>query len=213
MVYLRAVEGVIGTVIEVIGAIHQTDGPNPIKNLLGPVKIGLVARVRSQASTKVEKGSVGDAVFVVVAVVEGENLPSQPAAARRSVPTRGLVIKHGLRERQPLRLIRWRIGKSEFCGRHGSHAPEALVVISLVFCLIRRHEVLVGANLPQKGLRREIIVRVIAGVVPVVDQRAEKRSRFPPKVRSWQDAGDLAAFVATVVLDHAPRNCRRRLLD
>lgn len=163
-----AVECIVRAIVEMIRVVHQPNLAYPVPDLLSPLSVRLVARISSKTCGNVEEAAVGNGVLVVVAAVEGEDLPPQTAAASGRVPSRYIVVEHGLRERQPLGLVCGGVREVEFCGRHGSHCPEALIVISFRLGLVRWHIVLVGADLPQHSLRRDGIVLIVAGEEPVV---------------------------------------------
>ena len=130
MVELCAIDLVIATVVEVVVIAHQSNVMSPLEGLLGPLDVGLVSSVSSKTSSDVEEGAVGDGVLVIVSVVEGEDLPSQTSATSRVVPTQSLTVEDGLGESEPLRLVCRRVGELELGGRHGSHTPEGLIIVS-----------------------------------------------------------------------------------
>jgi hypothetical protein len=130
----------------------------------------------------------------------------------------GLRVKHGLRQSQPLGLVRRRVREAELGGQHGRHAPEALVVVSQGEGHVGRHVVAVGAGLVHHGLGNDGVVRVVARVLPVVDQRPPHGSGLPPVVvprgrGAGEDAGSLARLVAVVVLHQVPGDGGGSLFD
>ncbi len=66
---------VVGTVVDVVVAVYQPDARHPVICLLGPVAVGAVSRIASQARGELEEGAVGDGGFVVEAGVVGIELP------------------------------------------------------------------------------------------------------------------------------------------
>jgi len=48
----------------------------------------------------------------------------------------------------------------------------------------------------------DVVVGVVAGVEPVVDQRAEHGAAFPPVIGVWEVAWNLAGLVTVVVGEH-----------
>lgn len=149
-------------------------------------------------------------ILVIISIIRPRNLPPQPPVARLVVPVRArLGVEHGLRQRQPLRFILWWIRKVVFRGQHRRHAPEPLIVVPQGGGDVGGHVVLVWAYLPQHGLGDEIVVAVVAGEFPVVDQGPPHGAAFPPVViacwgRTREDAGGLAGEVAFVVLEEVP---------
>ena len=93
---VAAIESCMGTIVEVIVLVHQTDSLSPIKCLLRPLRISIVARIQSQSSPQVEETTVGDGVFVIVSSVESENLPSQTAITILIVPPARLIVENRL---------------------------------------------------------------------------------------------------------------------
>jgi hypothetical protein len=72
---LSAVQGDIGAVID--STIHkQSNALGPCIHLVGPVRVCLVARLTGKSCCQLEELAVRETVLVVVAVVEGEDLPS-----------------------------------------------------------------------------------------------------------------------------------------
>ena len=118
-----------------------------------------------------ENCAIGYAVFVIVALVQKGHLPSQPSAARRRVPSRGLAVEHGLRERQPLRLVRGRVWVILLCRAHRRKCPKSLIVVSEILVAVGGHVVPLGPDLEQQRLCRDIVEPRVARVPPVVDQR------------------------------------------
>lgn len=150
----------------------------------------------------------GLTVFVIVSVVGGENLPPQTTAARLGVPAVREVLEDAAREAEPLRPVPRRVREAALRGRHGGDAPEALVVVAHAGGPVGRHVVAAVAGLPQHPPHDEVVVGGVPGKVPVVDERRPHGRRRPPVVvagaggrRAGQDAGNLALFVALVVLE------------
>ena len=63
------------------------------------------------------------------------------------------------------------------------------------------------------GLAGDIVVLVIAGVVPVVNKCAEHGASLPPVVGSGEVAGDITGAVASVVLCEVLCSDRGGILD
>lgn len=154
----------------------------PIPRLHRPVSVGLIAGVGEQSRSQVHEAGIGGRVLVVVAQIEHEDLPSQAAAAVLVVPSQLLAVPYSLCQRKPLRLIRRRVREFVLGRRHGRHAPEGLVVVALLLRHVLRHEVVRRPDLEHHPVDHEVVVAVVAGVVPVVHQRAEHCSAFPPVV-------------------------------
>lgn len=96
-----------------------------------PLRIRHVPGVPREPCGQLEEAAVRDGVLVAVPVVEGVDLPAQAAAAGVGVPAQRLRVEHGLREREPVRGARRRVGEVLLsCGDHGE-APETLVVVAL----------------------------------------------------------------------------------
>jgi hypothetical protein len=110
-----------------------------------------------------------------------------------------LGVEDGLRQTEPRRLSVTKIGQLVLGSRHGSHAPEGLVVVSKRRSLVGGHEGVVVANLVLHRLRGDGVVRFVAGVVPVVDEGVEHGARFPPVVRVRKITGHVTEAVARVV--------------
>lgn len=51
LVDVAAVEGCMGTVVEMVILVHQADGLSPIERLLSPLRISVVAGIQGQPST------------------------------------------------------------------------------------------------------------------------------------------------------------------
>jgi hypothetical protein len=132
LIDLCAVDEAVTAVGDFVGlAVYQSDIGTPVIGLLGPLEIRLVLRERSKAGSNVKKSAIGDRVFIVISIVQRENLPSQPSTASVLAPATSLQIEHTLRQSQPLRLIRRRIRKASLGRHHGSESPEYLIVITL----------------------------------------------------------------------------------
>lgn len=102
----------------------------PVPDDIRPVGIGLVVGVARQAGGQLEEPAVGDGVLLVPARLIVPDLPVQAAIAGALVPARDLGVEDGLREGQPGRLA-VDFGVVDLGGRHGSQAPEDLVIVSL----------------------------------------------------------------------------------
>jgi hypothetical protein len=203
---VRPLDGLnVGAVLQTVGSVevvvvraHQSHRQFPLPCLLCPVGVGLVSKVLVQACSNVEKASIGDCVLVVVAVVEGEDLPPQASATGRIVPAVLLGVEDGLRQAEPRRLSISKIGQFIFRGRHGRHSPKGLVIVSEGLGLVGRHESAVVANLVLHSLRGNGVVSVVTGIVPVVDEGVEHGACFPPVVWIWQVARCVTDTVAGV---------------
>lgn len=150
--------------------LQQRTSLHPIPDFGGPVCIALVPGDVRQPRRELEIAAIGDGVFQIVTCVETKHLPSEPASTGVGIPERGLEVEHGLRQRQPGRIVATRLGKLGFNRIQGGKGPKALVVYSHAPRLVRRVVVVVGASLELKGLSYDGIVGGIAGVLPVVDQ-------------------------------------------
>lgn len=202
-VELGAVDGRVGAVVEVVLGVDQAEVLDPVPRLLGLLGVRLVPRVPGQARRDVEEAALGNRVLVRITGVEAVNLPAQAAAARRRVPAQVLRRVHGLRQREPTGLPFRRIRELALRGRHGRHAPEALVVVSERFRLVGRHVVGVVADLVDHALLHPLVVLVVARVVPVVDEGAEHGAALPPVVGIRQVSGHVAHPVSVVPVRHA----------
>ena len=112
--------------------VHEHALRHPVPCLLCPLGVRGVVGVARQPGGQLEEAAVGNAVFVVVAVVRKVDLPAQTAATVGCFPTSGLFVEDGLGKGEPGRLIgRW-VGEFEFGGGHGGEGPEGLVVVALV---------------------------------------------------------------------------------
>ena len=218
-VYVGAVRLDVSAVKDVILVVHETDIADPIPSTLGPVSICAVVKVARKAGAKVEETAIGDAVLVVIAVVSERDLPAEAATAAVVVACGvGLGIENGLGQCQPLRLIFWWIGEVLLGGLHRGHAPEALVIVAKGCRVVRGLVVLVRPHLVQHRLANDVVVRLVAGVVPVVYHSAPESTTFPPVViacgrGSREDAGGLAGLIAVVVGHHVIRKRLGGLLD
>ena len=88
---LDVVEG--ATVLVGVGAVPDSEicvdhasGLHPGICLLGPIGVGLVTRVLGKTRGELEEDTVRDGVFIIVASIEGENLPAETTAAGFIVP-------------------------------------------------------------------------------------------------------------------------------
>lgn len=147
----RAVRSILRAIVYVIVGIYESDIDRPVVGLQSPVEIGLVPCESSKAGGELEEGAIGDGVFIIVAFVGREDLPFQPSTARRRVPTIHLGIPEILGELDP-GVWAGRRGVVLFCSRHGSKAPERLIIVPFVKLLIGHHEVREWANLRVEGL-------------------------------------------------------------
>jgi hypothetical protein len=64
-----------------------------------------------QVSSKVEETTVQDRILMIIAIVERNYLPSEASVTCCVIPANSLCVRDGLCEREPLRLIRRRVGK------------------------------------------------------------------------------------------------------
>lgn len=103
-------------------------------------------------------------MLVVIPALVVVNLPIQPAAAGQFISPQLLAVPHRLRKRQPLRLVRRRIGKAALSGRHRSETPEGLIVGSQRFALIGRHVLLVRTDLVEQRIGYQVVI--LAGRLP-----------------------------------------------
>ena len=94
----------------------------------------------------------------------------------------GLGIKDGLRKLQPLWFIGWRVREAIFSGCHGSHAPEALIVITQRCRNVAGHIILIFSDLELHRLHNFVIVSGITRPVPIIDQSPPHSTSFPPVV-------------------------------
>jgi hypothetical protein len=196
----RAVLCVIGSVVEVVVLAHKSYRKLPLPSLLSPIRVGVVPEVLVESRSDVEETAVGDGVLVVVSVVEGEDLPPQTSAACRLVPALVLCVEDGLSKREPRGLPISKIGQFVLRRGHGGHSPESLIVVSERLGLVVGHEGVVGAHLSLHGLCGDLVVRVVARVVPVVNEGIEHGTAFPPVVWIRKVAGRVAYIVTGVVL-------------
>lgn len=204
----------------------------PLEDLAGPLRVRAVAGLLKQPGGEIEEDGVGGRVLVVVAGVEGENLPSKATAAVLDVPSRHKLVEDVAGEVQPLGLILGRARKSVFSRSHGGQSPDALIIVAFARGLVPRQEVTVGANLVQQALRRHGVVSVVTRLSPVIDQGLKQGTRFPPYFESvcraliqteesrgltvvWlrEIAWNLARLVAVIVLHEPIRNRARAILD
>lgn len=130
VVELCTIEIIVRPVIDVIFIINEPHVRDPVPGLLRPVAVRVVPRVACEARPEREEAPVRDGVLVVVAVVEGEDLPLQAAAAGGRVPAGSLGVEHGLCEGEPLGLVLG--GVLEVClgSGHGCEAPETWYGVS-----------------------------------------------------------------------------------
>ena len=213
MIQLGAVLRVVCSVEDLVVRTQQANTGHPVPSLVDPVGVGLIAGVGVQASGKVKKSSIGRRVLVVVTVVEGENLPSQSSTASRRVPSNSLGVEDGGSDRDPSGSPRRRVGILVLGRGHDSKSPENLVVISFGLSLVRGHVVVSVRELEDEGLGGDVVVLVVAGVVPVVDESTEHAAGFPPVVWVTEQTWDAAGFVAGVEGDHLLGDGGGRLFD
>lgn len=202
MIKLCAIDGVIASVKEVVLRISQSDRGHPVPHPLCQFEIRVVPRINSQASSHVEEAAIRDGVLIVVAVVEGEDLPLQPAPTGGGIPTRCLGVEDSLCESEPLRLIFRRVWKDILCCRESGHSPERLVIVAFGLCLVGRHEVIIWAGLVQHGLDGDLVEGSVAGKIPIVDQGPEHGTSFPPVVRGRKVTRYISRSVPGVVGHH-----------
>ena len=114
------------------------------------------------------------------------------------------VVEHRLRHRQPPGpVVRVWVGEVPLRSGHGCESPERLVIVALGAGLVGRHKV-TCSGLVQDSLHGDIIVGIVAGISPVVDQGAEKSARFPPVVGGGKVPRDVTGVVASVEADEVP---------
>lgn len=80
----------------------------------------------------------------------------------------GLCRPDGLREGEPLSLVFGRVGELVLGGKHGRHAPEALIVVSERSGVVLGHVVVAVTSLVQHALHDDVVVARVAGELPVV---------------------------------------------
>lgn len=151
IVDIGAVRFDVSAVVDAVTVVHEPDAPHPVPRRFGPVGVCLVSGVACQSGAEVEETAcivmgqlkihriqrvllsqtIGNAVLVVVSVVERGNLPAQATIAGFIVSIGVcLCVEDSLGEAQPLWLIGWWIRKIVFGGCHGRHSPEALIIVS-----------------------------------------------------------------------------------
>lgn len=77
----RADWAVVGTIIDIVLVINQTDTLNPVPSLISPLRVSGVASVSSKSSTNVEETAVRDGVLVVISGIESKDLPFESPTA------------------------------------------------------------------------------------------------------------------------------------
>ena len=199
MVQIRALNLRIRSVKDLVGAADQADLHRPLVRLGRPLSISLVASVSIQASGNIEETALRNGVLVVVAVVEWEDLPSQTTATSLVVPSACLTVEDCLCESEPTGLVIWRVWVADFGGCHGGHAPEGLIVVTQRLGLVLGLVVHVCTALVEHGLCCDLIVLRVASVIPVIDQRAEHGSGFPPVVWISEQTWNSSSCVSVVV--------------
>lgn len=226
-VLLLADIGAVGldvrSVVEgIIVFTHQADALHPLPGFLGPFGICLVLGIARKSSAKVEKAPVCDCVLIIVTDVGEGHLPTQSTTTDVVVPALrcGHFVEDSLGEGQPLGLVLGWIREVVLGGSHGGHAPEALIIVSHGDGIVGGHEVLVGADLEEHSLLDEVVVRVVAGEEPVVNQSPPHGTAFPPVIvsfvlrrRARENAWYLTRLVAVVVLEEVPCDGGSRLAD
>ena len=204
-VNVRAVVANVAAVQDVVVLGDVADALHPVPGLVDPLGVRGVAGVAAQAGGDVEEDAVGDGVFVVVAAVGALDLPAHAAVAIGHLPAGELGVEDGLGEGEPLGLVGRRVREVDLGGEQGGHAPEALVVVAQRGGPVGRHVGVDGGfGLEHHGPRGLGVVRVVACVVPVVDEGPPHGAALPPVVRTarrrpGQDAGRLAGFVSVVI--------------
>ena len=217
VVDLGAVERVVGAVEGIELGVHEPNRRRPVERPLRPRRVRGVARVPREARREVEEAPVRDGVLVVVAGVEREDLPLEPAAARarREVPAGRLRVEDALREGQPREGVRVRrVREFLFSCLQRREPPEGLVVVAFRARLVARHEVAFVAGLVLQREGHRGVVRAIAGVGPVCDQGHHHGAGFPlagvsavvarkggrtyPVIGVREVAGDAAGLVRVV---------------
>lgn len=111
---LRAISRIAGTVVNMVIARDQPNFGCPVVNLVRPFCVSRVSSMISKSSSQEEELAIGDGIFVIVAVVEGEDLPLKASTAASSVPAYDLRFEYVLRELQPA--TRFRCWQLRFVG-------------------------------------------------------------------------------------------------
>ena len=173
VVFFGAVVCVLRTVEDFVRIGYKPHAGNPVIYLQSPISICLVPRVQCQSRRKIEETAVRDSIFIVVAIVECEDLPPESSIACCGIVSRSLCIEDSLRKSQPSRTPLRRIWKFRLRSSHCSHSPEPLIIIPFCFRLIERHKICVVASLVEEGLCSYGVVGCVAGVVPIVDHGSE----------------------------------------
>lgn len=75
---IRAVGFDVGTVVNPIILIDQTDASRPVPSFLRDISVGIIVGVPSKTSAKVEEASIGNGILVVVSAEERVHLPPEP---------------------------------------------------------------------------------------------------------------------------------------
>lgn len=202
LVHLRTIRQVARPIPEMIVLCHESHSRRPVPGPLSPVLVRTIPRILGQSRSKIEKPSRRDGILIAIPVIPGKDLPAQPTTTGGHVPPRCLRIKRSLSHSQPSHLVVGGIREIPFCCRHRRETPEGLVVVTFRLALVIRHEGSCVAGLPEKTLRRDVVPCVVAGEIPVVDERVEHRAGFPPIVWIWEVAGVVARSVAVIVFHH-----------
>lgn len=172
-------------IIHSILLVDQADSPHPVPQLDSPLRVHIVACIPRQAGGDIEQTPVGNGVLKIKAR-DGIDLPPDAPITRSRIPSSNLLIEHRLRQTQPTRILGvGRIGEVVLRSLQRGHSPESLVVVSQGLGLVGRHVVVVWPDLELHCLNHYGVVGCVAGVVPVVYQRAEHGACFPPVVRAW----------------------------
>ena len=96
----RAVGRVIGTIVHIV-IRDKADIGSPVVDLVRPFYVCRIASMVCKTSGQKEELAAGDGIPVVVAIVEGENLPLEASITTRGVPAVDLRVENILRELQP----------------------------------------------------------------------------------------------------------------
>lgn len=108
---------------------NEAYGQLPLPDLLGPIGVKLITEISVKARGDVEEATIGYGIFVIVSLVEKEDLPLESPSTRHLIPSIFPSIEHCLGKRQPRGLPTSQVWQSVLCGRHGGHSPESLVVV------------------------------------------------------------------------------------
>lgn len=100
----RAISLIRGAIKKAIVWGNEAHGQLPLPDLLGPIRVELVAEIFMKACGDVEEATIRYGILVIVSLVEKENLPPQPTSTRLLIPSILLGVEHCLGKRQPRRL-------------------------------------------------------------------------------------------------------------